>query len=217
MRDIDERLGALCDSMTLPSVDIAAMANQLGVAASAANWPVDEVFKQLARVGVLQRSDAVDVLASTTRGLISHTESVFMNISCEDPLTRLAHPAHLHQRLLGLQRLALRDDRPIDHELLAVDFAPGPSALHDDLAALDCAEVLRSVFTGDEVFTRLHAQRVGVLVHRGDRDSLSVALVQRLVQRTPSIRHPTVSVATPPDTAHDLPVWLAFHTRHTVG
>jgi hypothetical protein len=115
------------------------------------------------------------------------------SISCEDPLTGLASLAHMRTRMSEVYRES--DRRGVvptsSHALLVVQMHwPDTVTTTFDrlLRMIDVAEILRSVYAGDEVVGQLTASRAAALVRRdgniGQSVSSLLGLLQEWEQRT---------------------------------
>ena len=110
------------------------------------------------------------------------------DVTCEDPLTGLASAPHLRTRLTEIYRGAELAGSSVrrTHALVVVDLPPPspddePPAFSRALALAAAAEVLRTVFAGDESMARMGTDRVVALVHRADDLGESVALTRLLL------------------------------------
>lgn len=167
------------------------------------------VGRELARDGV-DLGEALDGLRATTgqvtgreprfeelralgHGWAEETLAFVHTLSCEDPLTGLASPAHLRSRLGEVYRGAweIGESAGRTHVLVVVD-----GVLPDDVDALDRAwwalsasEDVRRVFRGGETFTRLAPDRLVVLARRTPRlaDQLGCLRDLHLARRGPRI------------------------------
>jgi hypothetical protein len=189
---LDERIGALSHAVRhgLPTVENVAL--EVGESAASAGLSLREVFDRVAHLGDASheetpRTDMAALSQTISLGWSDATEKFLLSMSCEDPVTGLATPAYLHVRLESLYRAAVRDDVAMSarHALVVVELPPNRSPLDLDLSMLEASEILRMVFTGDEVFARVHRRRIAVLVNRIDGDPLTVALISRLLARHP--------------------------------
>jgi GGDEF domain-containing protein len=112
------------------------------------------------------------------------------DVTCEDPLTGLASAPHLRTRLAEVYRGAALEGSSIrnSHALVIVELPRRDDALRAPafgralgLAAI--AEVVRTVFAGDETIARIGADRVAVLVRRTDALGRSVATIRADLER----------------------------------
>ena len=107
--------------------------------------------------------------------------------SCENPVTSLAGVPHLHSRLFDVYRRAERDGgRGGDHHVLVVvELATAPTGheLESALQALDVAELMRQVLTGDETIAQLTPRRFVVLAERAHADPLTIHTAATILRR----------------------------------
>lgn len=187
MNDFDERVSALHHAVVSSSAVTGDIARSVGSLAAETGFSLREVFDRVARLGdaPLDPLSHAEIIREAALGWADTFEAFCVAQSCEDPLTGLASPAHLRSRLETVYRAAERDGVSIAarHALVVAELPLGTTPLGGDLRALDVGEILRSVFTGDEVFARLHARRVAVLAHRPGCDALTVGLASRLLAR----------------------------------
>jgi hypothetical protein len=108
-------------------------------------------------------------------------------VSCEDPLTGLSSLAHVRTRILEIYRESSRSgvQGSPEYALLVVELqwngyesSPFDRLLH----FLDVAEILRTVYAGDETIGQLSSSRVVALVRRDDRIGHSVSGLLGLLQ-----------------------------------
>jgi hypothetical protein len=95
-------------------------------------------------------------------------------VSCEDPLTGLASLAHVRTRMLEIYREGARCgvQGPPDYALLIVEvqWNTSESSPFDRLLRfIDIAEILRTVYSGDETVGQLSSSRAVALVRRDDQ------------------------------------------------
>jgi hypothetical protein len=109
------------------------------------------------------------------------------SVSCEDPLTGLASLAHVRTRMSEVYRES--DRRGLlptsTHALLVVQmhWPDAVTTTFDRLLRLiDVAEILRSVYTGDEVVGQVTGSRAVALVRRDDTIGQSVSSLLSLLQ-----------------------------------
>ena len=141
------------------------------------------------------------------RGWSDATLAYLHQLSCEDPLTGLAGPAHVRARLGELYRGATATHRVRDsHALVVVDLAvaanPGDRAagLTRALRAGRLGGAARTVFPGAETIGLLGPARVVVVAARDGRIGQRVALLRRmLVGLAPAGRDARVWIEGLPD------------------
>lgn len=173
------------------SVDICAA---VGQSLAQDGVPLDEALDGLEATYRLVRATLPDHAA--TRALAGAwgeaTLGYLHRLTCEDPVTGLASLAHLQSRLSELYRGELRGGRPgASHALVVIDLprpVEGPveeatDLLAADLRVLGSAEVVRTVFDGDETIARVARDRVVVLGHRDAGLGRRVALARRMLGR----------------------------------
>ncbi|MGH3362373.1 MAG: hypothetical protein ACRDOM_07930 [Nocardioides sp.] len=115
-------------------------------------------------------------------------------LTCADPVTGLASLAHLQSRVLELYRGQLRGRGPAEtHALVVVDTHRGASTrdidgrreavdvFAGDLQVARMAEVVRTVFLGEETLGILGGSRLVVITRRDDRLGQRVGLLRRLL------------------------------------
>jgi hypothetical protein len=121
-------------------------------------------------------------LAWAELALIHHAD-----IACEDPLTSLATVPHIRSRVSELYRGAEQSGRLAgdEHALVVVEFPRSPIGNQLELAlrALDVAEVLKLVFTGDETFAQLTSRRFAVLVSHDSANDTTMTLLTLLLNQ----------------------------------
>ncbi|MFT4008994.1 MAG: hypothetical protein QM655_03020 [Nocardioidaceae bacterium] len=159
--------------------------------------PSAEVGRAYARIGA-SLGEALDGLRSTyTRVLgrepayasvkalsVAWSDSTmeFLNqLSCEDPLTGMASPAHLRSRLGELYRQAesVGHDLRTRNALVVVEITgPGSDHLARELTLAQVTDVLRTVFFGGETVGRVGALRGIAIVRRRPDLGGSVAVLR---------------------------------------
>ncbi len=118
-------------------------------------------------------------------------------ISCEEPLTGLASPAHVRSRLAELIRGQLREaahphlgdryclvvlDLPHDRHNRHNMVAAGDRSITRSLRMARLGEAARTVFSGAETIGRISPNRVVVIAEREERLGKRVRLLRRLVE-----------------------------------
>ena len=176
----------LADAVRGGRADVADVALEVGASAARLGVPLHEVLDLMERAFAGQEptfeATRAAVLAWADEALVLHAD-----ISCEDPLTSLASTAYLRSRLGELYRGAARDGHLVaDRSALVVVELPIGHAGHEieqSLRALDVAEAMRAVFTGDETVAQMSLRRFAALVARERADVLSMSLLRVLLER----------------------------------
>lgn len=127
-------------------------------------------------VAVLGREPDFAATYALSLAWSDETLAYLHQLSCEDPLTGLASPAHLRARLTEVYRGVEQRDgttttSPISSwVLVVVDLPPRDSADHFTgvLHLVQSAETVRLVFPGSETISRLAPQRLALLTRRDD-------------------------------------------------
>lgn len=164
--------------------------------------PLGEALAGLRETYQVVRSSAPDFAAveAVSVAWSEETLAFLQEVSCEDPLTGLATPAHLRARLAEVYRSCEQQGRDVrrEHALLVVDVSasrrrtrreaqarlPGvPVDLHfrDALELATVAEGLRSVFAGEETLARVGPGTVVALVRRGGDLGERVAMARAVL------------------------------------
>lgn len=180
--------GAVDDAHRVNHVN--GVVRQIGRDAGLQGQSIDDLMDGLAatyRRGTVSQAPPFDVVRRLTSAWADTSLSYLHATSCEDPLTGLASRAHVRSRIAEIYRAAasrgLRDSPP--YALVVVEIAWGPSCRANFdrmMRMIDIAELLRSVYQGDETIGQLSASRVVVVVRRGDSVSGAVAVVLDLVR-----------------------------------
>lgn len=104
-------------------------------------------------------------------------------VSCEDPLTGLASPAHVRTRISEIYREASREGviGPPNFAFLVVDLnfeGSSVSPLDRVLSMVDLSDLIRKVYAGAEPIGQLSASRAVVVIRRDERvgDAVGVLL-----------------------------------------
>ncbi|MCW2831986.1 MAG: hypothetical protein JWP31_2678, partial [Aeromicrobium sp.] len=122
-------------------------------------------------------------VAWAERALTRHAD-----VSCDDPLTTLATVPYVRSRLGEIYRGAERRGRgAADTTALVVVELPRTPVGHEleqSLRALDVADVLRAVFSGDETVARLSSRRFAAVVRRRDADDVTMHLLALLLEES---------------------------------
>ncbi|HSS68627.1 MAG TPA: hypothetical protein VLK34_08740 [Nocardioidaceae bacterium] len=164
---------------------------EIGRSASAEGVALDDVLANVA-VTYQVSGDIVDeppfeVVRAVAGAWADSSLRFLHSVSCEDPLTGLASLAHMRTRMSEVYR---ETDRlgivpTSSHALLVVQLHwPDTATTTFDrlLRLIDVAELLRSVYTGDEVVGQLTASRTAVLVRRDSTIGQSVSSLLGLLQ-----------------------------------
>ncbi len=181
---IDEAL--LADAVRENRPDVADVALEVGASAARIGAPLHEVLDHVERAYAGREpsfaATRAAVLAWAEWALVLHAD-----VSCEDPLTSLATGAYLRSRLAEIYRGAERDGhRVADSSALVVVELPRGHTGHEieqSLRALDVAEAMRAVFTGDETVAQMSPRRFAALAGRERTDALSMSLLRILLER----------------------------------
>jgi hypothetical protein len=176
----------LHDAVRDGTSDVVGVAHEVGASAAQLGIPLHEVLDHVQRAYAPDAPEFAAIRAAAVawaeRALIHHAD-----MSCEDPLTSLATVPHVRSRLAEIYRGAERHDRQAadTHALVVVELPRSPAG-HDlevALQALDVAEVLRSVFSGDETVAQLNPRRFTAVVGRERTDDVTIGLLGILLDR----------------------------------
>lgn len=170
------------------SPDVVGVAHEVGASAAARGVPLHEVLDRVERAHAAAEVDpSFDVLRSVVEAWAERAALAHVDMSCENPVTSWAGVPHLRCRLSDVYRRAERDGvRGCDRYVLVVvelGTVPAGHELEASLRALDVAEALRLVFTGDETLAQLSPRRFAVLVERSRADALTVHTAAAVVRR----------------------------------
>ncbi|MBD8605582.1 hypothetical protein IFT73_01830 [Aeromicrobium sp. CFBP 8757] len=190
MGDQGTHVELLRDAVRGGTSDVVRVAHEVGASAAQTGVPLHEVMDHVERAYAPRPPDfeatRAAALAWADAALVRHADA-----SCHDPLTSLATVPHLRSRLDETYRGADRDGgRACDtHVLVVVELPAGGLGNEIELAlrALDVADVLRTVFTGDETVVQLTVRRFAVLAGRERADDVTVGLLGLLLDRTPAV------------------------------
>ncbi len=167
--------------------DVIGVAHEVGASAAQMGVPLHEVLDHVERAYAPDEPD----FAAARAAAVAWAETALVHragISCEDPLTSLATVPYLSSRLAETYRGAERaGQRAADTAALVVVELPRSHVGHElelALRALDVAEVLRTVFSGDETVAQLSPRRFVALAARRRTDDLTIGLVAILLEET---------------------------------
>ncbi len=168
------------------SSDAVGVAHEVGASAAQMGVPLHEVLDHVERAYAPDGPDVAAIRAASVAwaemALIRHVD-----VSCEDPLTSLATVPYVRSRLAEIYRGAERvGRRATDTSALVVVELPrqaNGNGLELSLRALEVAEVLRTVFTGDETVAQLSVRRFAALVARERTDEITMNLLSLLLDR----------------------------------
>lgn len=152
-------------------------------------WSLAEVLDALAEVTRSRagREPRHDESRAVAVAWSEATLAYLHGLSCEDPLTGLASPAHLRTMLAALYRAAGAEPSRVGsaHALVVVVAAPGadpdPDALTRAMLVAQHGATVRSVFSGTETIAPLAPGRLVVLAERDEHLARRVDLVLRMV------------------------------------
>lgn len=166
--------------------DIDVVAHEVGASAAQLGVPLHEVMDHVERA-YAPGEPAFGTVRAAAVAWAETTAHDHADRSCEDPLTSLATLPHLRSRLTEIYREAERAGPPVAESstMLVVELSRPVRGheLEHALSALDVAEVLRTVFTGDETVARLSSRRFAALARRDRVDPTTTVLVARLLER----------------------------------
>lgn len=176
----------LRDAVRDGASDVVDVAHEVGASAAQLGVPLHEVLDHVERAYAPQTpsfaATRAAAIAWAEKALIHHAD-----VACEDPLTSMATVPYVRSRLAELYRGAESvGRRATDTSALVVVELPRLMAGHElerSLRALDIAEVLRLVFTGDETIAQLSSRRFAALVGRERTDEVTITLLGLLVDR----------------------------------
>lgn len=181
-------------------VDPAAACEAVGREIALDGGSADEALRGLREtwLAVVGTDPPFDAVASVVKAWSEATLAVVNHISCEDPMTGLASPAHLRSSMGSLfrsQRHAGLHPRD-SHALVVVELAPERSAagvpvgvggvggdpIGRAMRMTSLGESVRTVFPAGEVVARVGTHRVAVLAQRDAQLGVRVRLLRRLVE-----------------------------------
>lgn len=182
---------ALADAL-LAGDDPGGVVEEIGVRAARDGVPVDEVMSDLSMTyGLLRGVDAeppFPVIRSMVRTWADASLRHLHSVSCEDPLTGLASLAHIRTRLLELYRESAQGGERgcSDRALMVVELqwpaAYRQSSIDRSVRLIDIAELLRTVFAGEEAIGQVSGSRVVAVVRRDQRVGDAVSSLLGLLQ-----------------------------------
>jgi hypothetical protein len=159
--------------------------------------PIDDLLARLASTyeaaGGILAEPPFEVVRALTGAWADASLRYLHAVSCEDPLTGLASLAHVRTRILEIYREAARTGIPAppNFALLVVELKwSGDEASPFDrlLRLVDIAEIIRTVYDGEETVGQLSGNRAVALVRRDARigDSISglLGLLQEWQEQT---------------------------------
>lgn len=177
----------LVDAVRGGRSDVNVVALEVGASAAQLGVPLHEVLDHVERA----YAPAEPPSAVTRATAVAWAERILVDsadIACEDPLTSLASVPYVRSRLAEIYRGADRDGRRATdtHALVVVELsrAGRGHGLEQAVRALDVAQVLHTVFTGDETIAQLSPRRFGALVARARADDVTLTLLGLLLDRT---------------------------------
>jgi hypothetical protein len=193
--------------------DVAVVAREVGARAAHMGIPLHEVMDQVERAYAGREPSFATVRAAA----IAWADKALLHqvdVSCEDPLTSLSTVPHVRTRLGDVYRGAERDGtRAADNYGLVVVELPRRDVgneLEHSLEALDVAEAMRMVFSGDETIAQVSPRRFAALVERARTDPLTISLLSIVLERTfGSEMHPRLWVEQLPVTPDGIAWMLA--------
>jgi GGDEF domain-containing protein len=185
--DQGTHIDLLRDAVRGGRTDAVGVAHEVGASAAQTGVPLHEVLDRVERAYVPHPPD-VEVVRAAAVAWGDASLMRLADVSCHDPLTSLASVPYLRSRLAEVFRGAESTGRCAadTHVLVVVELprAARGNDLEHALRALEVAEVLRTVFTGDETVAQASVRRFAVLAARERADDLALGLVVRLLDRT---------------------------------
>jgi hypothetical protein len=164
---------------------------EIGRRAARDGEPIDELLAGLAStyqsVGGVLAEPPFEVVRALTGAWADASLRYLHAVSCEDPLTGLASLAHVRTRILEIYRESGRTGTPTPphYALLVVELKwPGQESLPFDrlLRLIDIAEIIRTVYDGEETVGQLSGNRAVAIVRRDERIGDSIAGLLGLLQ-----------------------------------
>lgn len=194
MYDSGSTFAALDAAVRGRRVDVAEVAHEVGASAADGGVPLHEVLDHVERAHAGREPEYPTVRAAVV-AWAERTLAHRLEATCEDPLTSLASAQHLRTRLEDVYRGADRDGRSaaVTHLLVVVELghlAHG-HRLEGALRALEVADVMRTVFCGDETIAQLAERRFVALARREHADDLAIHLLARLLEGAVGEPHQT--------------------------
>ncbi len=167
--------------------DVIAVAHEVGASAARMGIPLHEVMDHMERAHA-HGEPAFAAVRAAALAWVEEAQLRHVDVSCEHPLTSLATIAHVRSRLGDVYRAAEQaGTRAADTHTLVVVELPHTdhgNELEESLHALEVAEMMRTVFPGDEILAQMSTRRFAALAARERADSMTVRLLAMLVERT---------------------------------
>lgn len=169
----------LLEALSQTVEDPAVAAHEVGASAAQLGDPLDDVLAVVESAYLQARATDPEyrVVRAAITGWSAQMALYSWEISCEDPLTTLATPAHLRSRIEDAYRVAAsrRHAPEVEYALVVLQQTPVPRplALETAMDGLRMARILRGVFDADETIAPLAPHRFGVLVHRSRQDRVA--------------------------------------------
>jgi hypothetical protein len=187
MSDQGTHIELLRDAVRGGGSDAMGVAHEVGASAAQTGVPLHEVLDHVERA-YLPDPPVFEVARAASLAWADASLVRLADISCDDPLTSLATVPYVRSRLAEIYRGAdSRGRRAADtHALVVVELprAGRGNDIEQALRALDVAEVLRTVFVGDETVAQLSVRRFAALAARERADDLALDLLGLLLDRT---------------------------------
>ncbi|MEJ7635208.1 hypothetical protein [Aeromicrobium sp.] len=167
-------------------LDIADVAHEVGASAAQLGIPLHEVMDHVERA-YAGRDPSFAATRAAALAWADHALILRADVSCEDPLTSLATMPHVRSRLAEIYRGAECSGRRVaETSALVVVELPRGRVGHElevSLRALEVAEAMRAVFTGDETVAQVSPRRFAALVRSDRTDVLTISLLGMLLER----------------------------------
>lgn len=167
--------------------DVVDVALEVGASAARLGVPLHEVLDHVERAYVPDEPS----FAASRAAAVAWAEAALIrdaDVACEDPLTTLATVPYLRSRLSEIYRGAASAGRRASETcVLVVAELPRTHVGHEleqSLRALEVAQVLRTVFAGEETVAQLSSRRFAVVARRERADDVTVALLGLLLERS---------------------------------
>ncbi len=191
---------ALADALLLGG-DVQGVCHEIGRWSAAEGLSLDEVFGGIARTSRVVGCGEPTFEAARSAALTWSEDSLRFQhgISCDDPLTGLSSIPHLRAQLAAAYRAGERSGVLVTrtHALVVVDLdedAGDQGQFGPSLRLLELADVMRRVYSGDEVLAGLTTRRIAALVRRDERFGSQTATLTSVIDewcaaRTTSTGH----------------------------